>query len=587
MTVHFLAGLPRSGSTLLAAILNQHPDVYASSTSGLIDLMGSACQAWEQSPTIKAQNLDQTRIYGLLNAVMTEHYKDVSKRVVMDKSRGWPAPPIMATMEKVLGTAPKIIATVRRVPDCAASFVRIAKPKDVDHFLRTDQTIQHLKSSYQTLEAGLSAAPDNFLVVDYDDLMDDPRNELARIHAFLDLPAYDYDLNAIEGAAVSELDEEVWKIPDLHKVAPVLQRQHNQNSRDVLGHHYDQFDQPAFWRGEVEDDKPKHLLDLELEAGLRGDFDKAWDIAQVLEAQMPENHRAAFNRGWYVLKQGKLQEGMQLLNRGRLENVFGNTAPDSPMPLWDGQTTGTILLNLEGGIGDQLHGARFARDIALRGNKVVVACSGQIAGIIEQVEGVSAVVQHEAAFGAYHDAWVPSMTAVLQLGYEFKDISGEAYIPYKKLPKSRKLRIGIRWKGNPQFEHEQHRVFPSELLFNALKGFDARFISLQRDTGEDERPDWVETVPLSHWGMTRDAIAGCDLVISSCTSVAHLAAAMGKETWIVVPLLPYYLWADMQPTTPWYDKVRLFRQEKYGDWEAPFKQITELLVQRQEVAREA
>ena len=65
-----------------------------------------------------------------------------------------------------------------------------------------------------------------------------------------------------------------------------------------------------------------------------------------------------------------------------------------------------------------------------------------------------------------------------------------------------------------------------------------------------------------------------DKVISSCTSVAHLAAAMGKETWIISPVLPYYLWADGKDTSIWYRNVKLFRQEKYGDWDAPLAKIT-------------
>jgi len=63
------------------------------------------------------------------------------------------------------------------------------------------------------------------------------------------------------------------------------------------------------------------------------------------------------------------------------------------------------------------------------------------------------------------------------------------------------------------------------------------------------------------------------LVITSCTSIAHLAGAMGVETWVIVPILPYYLWALPTNTTPHYDSVTLFRQEKYGCWEAPFMKI--------------
>ena len=304
-----------------------------------------------------------------------------------------------------------------------------------------------------------------------------------------------------------------------------------------------------------------------------------WELSRQLERERPDDNRAAFNRGWYVLHQGKLLKGHRLLDRGRTENVFGNQSP-SPMPLWDGKKKGIVLLNLEGGLGDQIHGARFARDIAARGCRVIIACSGELARLFIDMEGVSAVVQHEAAFGAVHDFWVPSMSVVVALGYEFKDLSGKPYITKPKIKKGTKPRIGLRWVGNPRFEHEQHRKFPSKLFFDAVKGIDAEFISLQRDEGADEAPKWVKRVPLSHWGETREAIASCDLVITSCTSVAHLAAALGVPTWIVVPILPYYLWALPGNTTPYYDSVQLFRQSTPGDWKAPFDQIHETLKKR-------
>ena len=245
--------------------------------------------------------------------------------------------------------------------------------------------------------------------------------------------------------------------------------------------------------------------------------------------------------------------------------------------MWDGEQNGTILLNLEGGLGDQIHGARFANDIADRGNKVIVACSGPLASVVKQIEGVTAVVQHEAVFGVVHDYWVPSMSAIVPLGYQYGHLDGSAYIPKPEVSKSENFRIGLRWQGNPQFEHEQHRLFPNQLLFNAVKGHDVEYISLQRDEGAEHRPDWVKESCLDSWADTQNTIASCDLVITSCTSVAHLSAAMGVPTWIVVPILPYYLWAKPGNKTEWYNSVELFRQETYGDWTAPFVKIKKQL----------
>jgi hypothetical protein len=248
------------------------------------------------------------------------------------------------------------------------------------------------------------------------------------------------------------------------------------------------------------------------------------------------------------------------------------------MPIWDGVTPCTVLLNLEGGLGDQIHGVRYAQYIANRGCKVLVAANNELVPLFDKTPGVTALLRHEVAAGVFHDAWVPSMSAVPILGLEYKDINGQAYINKPVVPKGNKFRIGLRWQGNPRFEHEQHRLFPHHLLFDAVKDLDVEYVSLQRDQGAEHRPYWAKKVPLDNWKQTQDAVAGCDLVISSCTSMAHFSAAMGIETWIIVPVLSYYLWALPGDTTPWYDSVRLYRQEQPESWGEPFVRVKEDLV---------
>lgn len=312
-----------------------------------------------------------------------------------------------------------------------------------------------------------------------------------------------------------------------------------------------------------------HLLDLQLEAGLRGDFERGWEIAQLLPQNDP---RAMFNRGWYLLQQGQLLEGHKLLDIGRFINVFGNRHIGSKKPIWNGKDEGIILLNLEGGFGDQINGVRWAKTIANLGNEVIVSCSKELISLFENIEGISSIVEHELVLDVYHDYWVPSMSVIVILGLEYKDLNGSSYI--SKIGKS-KGKIGLRWSGNPEFEHEQHRLFPSNLLFDVVKGQDC--ISLQRDEGSELRPDWVKKIPLDTWNDTVKAISSCDLVITSCTSIAHLSGALGIETWIIVPILSYYLWALPGNKTAYYNSVTLFRQEKYGDWTDPFNKINHFL----------
>ena len=569
--LHFLAGLPRSGSTLLAAILNQNPAARVSSTSDLVHILDVLANLWANAHTLSINDPERTRLVEVMRGVINAEYKD-TPRVVIDKSREWPRPDIMQSMPMVLGRPMKIIATVRDVPDCAASFARIADPEDLNSFLVDSSFIQHLQGSYVSLQNGYAAYPEAFLFIEYEDLLADPQAQLDRVHDFLDLPPFAYDFENIDGSTVAEDDAALWNAPGLHDVQPKLERQHNQSARDVLGKRYVQFAQPAFWRADPGEPEI-HTLDLQLAAARVGNFAQAWELSEQLAEEEPENDRAAYNRGWYLLRQGKLQKGFALLDRGRKEGVFGNKNPGTPQPLWDGKSQGTVMLYLEGGLGDQIHQVRYAKNIAARGCKVVVACSDALVLLFNQVKGVSAIVTHAAALGVYHDFWTPGMSALVPLGYEYRNVCGSAYIPKPFVERTQRKRIGLRWSGNPRFEHEQHRVFPPELMFEAVKGIDADFICLQRDNDMEVCPDWVTQVPLDDWLQTQEAIASCDLVITSCTSVSHLAAAMGIETWVVQPIMPYYLYARPGDKTAFYDNMRLYRQERFDEWDSPFINI--------------
>ena len=587
--IHFLASIPRSGSTLLASLLGQREDTYVSPTSNLGESMGAYVHAWEQNPATKAGECGKEELYLTLNSILQSKYEkkiecihDYNlKPVIFDKGRMWPSPTIMETMGKVTGEPIKIVATVRPIAECIASFYEIDKSDlPIKEWIKTSQLFQHLMMSYQVLKEGYEKYPNQFCLINYDDLVNDPQPQLDRISSFIGVGnmVYDADIKQVEE------NDNAWGVKDLHKLESTIQPNKN-NAREILGEElYEHYQGGEFWNDKPEPARLPKPIDLALEAGLHGRFDKGWEILSQEHKLNPNDNRVAFNLGWYEMMRGNLNKGHRYLDRGRPENVFGTPNIGFNKPLWNGQRNVKVLVEFEGGFGDQFYAMRHIKTLTEQyGCQVVVGGCLPLAPIMRQIDGISVIVAHEGSQYVDCDYWVPSMSLEVPLGLEFSDCDGSAYIP--RLCES-EGKVGVKWSGNPMFEHEQHRLFPSELMFNTVNDEDC--LCLQKEEGSQHgetdglvpAPEWMEKPSLETWSDTQKAVSRCDLVITSCTGVAHLAGAMGVETWIVVPILPYYLWALPGNKTPHYDSVTLYRQEKYGCWEAPFKQIKRDLIAR-------
>lgn len=323
-----------------------------------------------------------------------------------------------------------------------------------------------------------------------------------------------------------------------------------------------------------------HPLDLALKFCINGQPQTAEDILRKYPDQ--NDARVVFNLGWHEMRHGNLKKGLSMMDAGRFIDVFG--MPRIAGEIWKDQDlkNKTLLFRCENGFGDQIMNFRFANDFRLMNARVVVSCSEELASLFSRHGYVC--VDHSATNFIKYDYWVPSMSAAHILGYDTYNFPGDPYLvaePKKLYSKPGTLKVGIRWSGNPKFEHEQHRKFDPQPLIDLHEMPQLTLYSLQRDE------DLIDGLPfadlrdqLKTFDDTASIIQGLDLIITSCTSVAHLSAALGKETWIIVPIMPYYPWADMKDTSVWYKSVKIFRQEKYGNWEAPFKKIKEMLRER-------
>jgi len=330
---------------------------------------------------------------------------------------------------------------------------------------------------------------------------------------------------------------------------------------------------------------------------IRGRFDDGWKLSEEMHQEHPDDLRHLFNRGWFLIYQGDLQGGFQCLESGRHLNVYGGGRIPTNKPIFnpaihdmDGKT---IILNMECGFGDQIIYARFANEIKKRGGTCYMSCDIRLHPIFSRVPGVEKCIVQKDVSTTPHDFWIPGFSSSWLFGHTFDTLPNDPYIfakqesveIWKNIIKSDKPKVGIRWSGSPLFEHQQFRIFPPEPLINLHKYSDVQFYSLQRDTDTRELPE--EIIDLQHliisWEDTAAAIENMDLVITSCTSVAHLSAAMGKPTWVIVPLLPYHVWAygtgEEREHSPWYPKTtRVFRQKDFGSWDRTFENLENYFV---------
>lgn len=229
----FLSGLPRSGSTLLASILNQNSFMYVTPTSPMLDLIIGAQNAWNSSYAVLANPFPEQRI-NVVRAVFDSTWQHRSELYIMDKHRGWMGN--IAAANEVLGKKSKMVVTMRDLPSIMASWLLIllSDPSNgIDAALRSinrpvnDENrldfIYH-EVVQPNLEM-LSYVRDNHLdqlhFVHYDNLCDNPDRELTKICDFLQIPKINYDYNNIENDTVDD-DIKAWGIKSLHTIRPSI-----------------------------------------------------------------------------------------------------------------------------------------------------------------------------------------------------------------------------------------------------------------------------------------------------------------------------------------------------------------------------
>lgn len=306
-----------------------------------------------------------------------------------------------------------------------------------------------------------------------------------------------------------------------------------------------------------------------------------------------------FNLGVHEIRHGNFKQGLRQISSGRDIKVWGNPAHRYPIPEWQGQpVSGKKLLVIgEGGAGDEIINVRFVHQLIQRGFLVDWASAHGLADVFQRLPFHSTQnyknLTNDIANIKDYDYWTPAMTLPVYLELDRQDLWSGAYLSahpdyvskwQPTIKSDDRPSIGVRWSGNPLYDHDLHRSLPVAELWTAIKNTSANFFSLQRDENTDqichcEGKMTDLSQDLATWDDTIAVIDSLDLVITSCTSIAHIAAALNKRTIVLVPIVSYYVWADEQShNTYWYsDKVTVLRQTKPRDWSKPLQDLQAIL----------
>ena len=258
-TLYFIAGLPRSGSTLITNILKQNPEIHGESVSSLSSIFGTVNANWNNIDANKEYRNDKAKL-GVLNGILEGYYSHVNKPIVFDKDRGWV--PLIGQLEAVLNKQVKMIICVRNPAEILTSFERMRKENPLyftgaDNYLREGSNIASRAYFYAGPEGALGLSHrnlkdaitmgylDRFLFVDYNRYCNSPKSQTKRIYDFFQLPEFKHDFENIEQE--EEYNDLAIGLPDVHKIKPSLNKT-TVNCVEYLGLDlYEQYNREIFW----------------------------------------------------------------------------------------------------------------------------------------------------------------------------------------------------------------------------------------------------------------------------------------------------------------------------------------------------
>jgi len=334
--------------------------------------------------------------------------------------------------------------------------------------------------------------------------------------------------------------------------------------------------------------RPAHagtLNNLGLAHVARNALDAADDAYSEALALAPGFDAARWNHALALLASGRYRDGWRAYD-ARLSIPQFRPAELPPLPRWDGAAAPglRVLVLAEQGLGDTLHFIRYARTLAERSLVVIAGVPDKLRALVATVPGVTAVSTREAPWPAA-DAWIPLLSlpglldaapAAPVIGAPYVAVDAErrrAAARAVHAVATGRTTVGFAWAGARDNTNDRRRSMPLAALAPLLARSDIAGFSLQHDDDADvAATPAAQSLHRLHARLDYDDMAALvdvlDLVVTVDTSIGHLAGALDRPVWILLPHAADWRWGIGGDRTAWYASARLFRQPRTGDWPA-------------------
>lgn len=317
-------------------------------------------------------------------------------------------------------------------------------------------------------------------------------------------------------------------------------------------------------------------------------------LFDLIKKPLPEEieRKAYHNLSGHYFRKEDIHTGLQhFLKAGEVEAYKNRELP--AFPKWNGTIIPgqTIIIDSQCGAGDEIIHVRFMKHLQELGMKPIWTTTRRDIQKLFNYNGFETVCVWDKPDLPKDAQWVYALALPYYLNLKVEDLGQTPYLKplpekenkYSYLQEDQKHKIGMFWNSGSGFEQAHFRSIDAPALFDTVSKTSSSLYSLQlADQAPPEGYD-VKTfnIPNRDFTDTFSLVSQLDLVITSCTSIAHIAASQGKEVCVFVPIMEYYVWTSSAGKSWWYgDNVHLFKQKKPRDWSQPLKELKEFLNDR-------